>query len=77
MVSYDFDNPINHTDKDCQDDCELYEELAQLLNQESKVIQPHEDSVEAVNLGTEEEVKEVRIGSTLQEYVKTKLVKLL
>lgn len=50
MVTYDFDNPINHSDKDCDEDCELPRELARLLKQESKVIQPHEESVEVVNL---------------------------
>lgn len=69
MVPYDFDNPINHADKDCEEDCDLAEELARLLRQESKVIQPHEESVEVINLGTEEEVKEVRICATLQEDV--------
>lgn len=42
-----------------------------------KVIQPYEDLVEVVNLETEEEAKEVIVGSSLQEEVKTKLVKLL
>ena len=70
MVPYDFDNLINHADKDCEEDCELPKELARLLRQESKVIQPHEESVKVVNLGTKEEVKEVRIGSSLQDDVK-------
>lgn len=54
MVPYDFDNLINHVDEDCDEDCELPEELARLLKQESNVIQPHEESLEVVNLGTEE-----------------------
>ena len=33
--------------------------------------------MEVVNLGTEEEAKEVRVGAALQDKVKTKLVKLL
>lgn len=77
MVPYDFDNPINHAGEDCVEDCELLEELARLLRQDSKVIQPHEESVEVVNLGTGEEVKEVTIGSALQHGIKEKLVKLL
>lgn len=40
-VSYDFDNPINHDDEDCDEDCEIREELTWLLKQESKVTQPH------------------------------------
>lgn len=77
MVPYDFDNPISHADEDYEEDCELHEELARLLRQDSKVIKPHEESVEVVNLGTEEEVKEARIVAALQEDVKEKLVKLL
>lgn len=48
MVPYDFDNPIYHTNEDC----ELPEELAKLLRQESKVIQPHQEFVEVINLRT-------------------------
>ena len=44
---------------------------------ESNVIQPHEESVEVVNLGMNEEAKEVRVGSDSQEEVKEKLIKLL
>lgn len=36
---------VNHADKDCEEDCELPEELAPLLRQESKFIQPHEEPV--------------------------------
>ena len=50
------------------------EELARMLKQKSKVIQSHEESVEVVNLGLNEEAKE---GSTLEEEVKAKLIKLL
>lgn len=42
MGPYDFDNPINHADKDGEEDCELPGELAELLKQESKVIKSHE-----------------------------------
>lgn len=77
MISYAFDNPISHTDKDCEKDCELRKELTRFLKQKSKVIQPHEESVEVVNLGTKEEAKEVRKGSSPQEDTKEKLVKLI
>ncbi|XP_050890912.1 uncharacterized protein LOC127096377 [Lathyrus oleraceus] len=58
-VSYDFDNPINQADEECEEEAELPEELERLLKQEEKVIQPHEESVEVINLGTDEEAKEV------------------
>lgn len=41
-VSYDFDNPINQADEECEEEAELLEELARLLKQEEKVIQSHE-----------------------------------
>lgn len=42
MVSYDFDIPINHAKEEGGDDCEVLDEIARLLEQESKVIQPHQ-----------------------------------
>lgn len=45
MVPYDIDNPINHANEDCDEDCELPEELTWLLKKESKVIQPHKESI--------------------------------
>ena len=42
------------------EDCEVPGELARLLLQEEKTIQPHEESIEIVNLGTEIDKKEVR-----------------
>ena len=33
--------------------------------------------MEVINLGTDEEAKEVRVGSALQDEVKTKLIELL
>lgn len=50
MAHYVFDNPIYHADEDCEKDCELPEELARLLKQESRVIQPDQELVEIINL---------------------------
>lgn len=52
MVHYDFDNRIFHAVKDYEKDCDLSEELAQQMRQESKVIQPYEESVKVIILGT-------------------------
>ncbi|KAI5442170.1 hypothetical protein KIW84_011294 [Lathyrus oleraceus] len=65
IVSYDFDTPSNHVDEDCDEDSELPEKLERLLKQESKVIQPHEEVVELVNLRINEENKEVKVGLAL------------
>ena len=59
IVSYDFDNPINQADEDCEEEDELPEESTRLLKQEENVIQSYEESMEMVNLGTNEEAKEV------------------
>ncbi|KAI5403445.1 hypothetical protein KIW84_050858 [Lathyrus oleraceus] len=55
---YDFDNPIYLAEEEDEEDCELPGELARLLKQEEKVIQPHEEQIEVVNLGTDEVKKE-------------------
>ena len=58
-VHYDFENPIYQAEDGSEEDCEVPGELARLL-QEEKTIQPHEESIEIVNLGTEINKKEVR-----------------
>ena len=40
-------------------------------------IQPHEEPVETVNLGTEEDKKEVKVGANLESSVKERLIQLL
>lgn len=60
-----------------EEDCYIPDKLARLLEHESKALQPHEEPVETINLGTEEEKKEVKIGTTLEANVKERLVKLL
>ena len=42
-----------------------------------KSLQPHQESVEAINLGTEEEKKKVKVRTTLEVSVRERLVKLL
>ncbi|KAI5390250.1 hypothetical protein KIW84_075523 [Lathyrus oleraceus] len=44
---YDFDNPIYHAEEEGEEDCDLLE-LARLLKQEEKVIQPHGEKVKTV-----------------------------
>ena len=73
---YDLDNPIYHAEEEGEEDCDLLE-LARLLKQEEKVIQPHEEQVEVVNLGTDEVRKEVKIGAALEANAKSRMVALL
>ena len=76
-ASYDFENPINLAEDEGEDDCEVPVELARLLLQEERAIQPHEDPVETVNLGTETDKKEVKIGENLELSVKQRLIHML
>jgi hypothetical protein len=47
------------------------------LEQEEKTIQPHQEPVDVINLGTDEDRKEVTMGACLKEDVKRKLIDLL
>lgn len=47
------------------------------MEQEAKEIQPHEEQTEMINLGTEEDRKEVKVGSSMTEGERNKLIKLL
>ena len=65
IADYDFECPVNQAGDEGGEDCEIPEELARLLLQEEKSIQPHKDSDEVINLGTETDKKEVKIGANL------------
>src|SRR4051812_39520469 len=41
-----------------------------------KAIQPHEESIEVINLGSNEEKKEVKIGADLENSVKQRLIQM-
>src|ERR1051325_3383309 len=77
IAHYDFDSLIHQAVEESEEDCELLAELARLLEQEEKVIQPHEEPLELVNLGTDEAKKEIRIGADMEESVKTRLIDML
>jgi hypothetical protein len=77
MIPYDFEFPINQAEEGGEDDCKLPEGLARLLEQEEKTIRPHQEPIEVINLGTEVDKKEVKVGASLKENVKGRLVELL
>ena len=62
MARFDFENPIFQAEEEGDEDCELPEELTRLLKQEERVIQPHQESTEVINLGTEDAKREIKIG---------------
>ena len=55
MAFCDFKNIIYQAEEEGEEDCEVPEELARLLQQEERTIQPHEELVDTINLGTEED----------------------
>ena len=60
-----------------ESDEEISDELSRLLEHEGKAIQSFKEKIELVNLGSEEVVKEVKIGSRLCPEVKKGLIDLL
>ena len=65
---------VNHAEYEVDEDCEVPGELARLLQQEERAILPHEELLETINLGTEEDRKEVKVGANLEPSVKERLV---
>ncbi|KAI5430902.1 hypothetical protein KIW84_035152 [Lathyrus oleraceus] len=68
-------NPIKYNDSSPSPNCEFHvfeaveesdvevsDELSRLLVQDEKTIQPFEEQIELVKLGSEDDVKEVKIG---------------
>ena len=76
-MCYNFENPINQAEDEGEEDCEVPGKLARLLQQEERTIQPHEEPVETMNLSTEEDKKEVKIGANLELSVKQRLIQML
>jgi len=54
-------------DNDDIDDSNLPQDLLRLVEQEERQIVPHKETIELINLGTEEDKKEVKIGTTLSK----------
>ena len=77
IANYDFECPINQAKEEGKEDYDIRGEIARLLLQEGKAIQPREESVEVINLGTESDRKEIKIGANLESSVKSRLVQML
>ena len=61
-----------------EDDVEgIPDKITRLLEHEEKIIQPHLENLETVNLGSEDCVRMVKIGALLEESVKKGLIELL
>ena len=52
-------------------------EMLRILIMEDKQIRPHQKVTKLVNLGTDDEKKEVKIGSSLDSFAKKEIIDLL
>ena len=77
MAFRDSENLIYQAEDEGEEDCEVPGELTRLLQEEERTIQPHEERVDTINLGTEEDKKEVKVGANLEPSVKERLIQLL
>lgn len=75
MPSPDFEHSVFEAEEEDWD--EIPEEVTRQFENEEDTIQPYKEPLEIVNLGSEESVKEVRIGALLSPLVKEQLISLL
>ena len=79
LPNFDFERTsyINETDlEEDIDESDLPQEMQKLLAMEDKQILPHQKVIELVNLGTDNEKKEVKIGSSLDSLAKKEIMDL-
>jgi len=65
MISPNFESPVYEA-KEEEEDEEIPKEISRLLEQERKTIQPYGETLEVINLGSEEDKKEIKIGASLE-----------
>ncbi|GAU51898.1 hypothetical protein TSUD_416830, partial [Trifolium subterraneum] len=75
MPSPNFEFPVYEAVE--EEDEEIPDEIRRLLDQEERTIQPHKEVIELINLGNEEEKKEIKIGASLEASVKERVIGLL
>src|ERR1051325_5806097 len=75
MFSLIFEFPI--FDAEQEDEEQIRDEISRIFRHEERIIQPHKEPLEAINLDFEEDKKEVNIGALLDSNVKGKLIEFL
>ena len=65
------------SNKEDMENDDLPLDLLRLVEQDERQILPHQEITEVINLGTEEEKKEVKIGTTLSPATRKELIDLL
>ena len=75
---YNFEHPIDCGEgKEEEVEIDPSTKLLRLVEEEEKEIQPHEESIEVINLGTKDDKKEIKIGTLIGKNVREDLIKLL
>lgn len=75
-----FNEPIiamDSDDLDEDDELEIPDEMSRLIEHDDKGIVPNPEEVEIVNLGSEDDKQEVRIGTKMTEDERARLIDLL
>ncbi|KAK9045151.1 hypothetical protein V6N11_059040 [Hibiscus sabdariffa] len=79
-LQVDFDQNLSPEEFiDCEDKagCDLSSDLLKMMESEEKQILPHKEELKILNLGTEEERREVKIDITISAVTRQNLIKLL
>jgi len=80
LLEIDFERSICMDEVDSDGDSEessVPPDLLRLVEQEEKQILPHGEKIEVINLGSEEDRKEVKIGTSIKSSTRTELINLL
>ena len=80
LPNFNFERTSYNSETDLEEDIdesELPLEMLRLLTMEDKQILPHQDVTELVNLGTDNEKKEVKIGTSLDSSMKKEIINIL
>ncbi|RDY05163.1 Retrovirus-related Pol polyprotein from transposon 17.6, partial [Mucuna pruriens] len=72
----DLESLIHQADEE-EADLESPIEFKKLVKFEDKIIQPHKEGIEVINLGDEDNLKEVKIGKTMTMDTNEKMIRLL
>ena len=75
MPSCNFEFPVYEAEEEEEEN--IPDEISRLLENEEKTIQPFKEPMEVINLGSEEDRKEVKVGALLAPEVKERMIELL
>jgi len=74
MLSPNFEFPVYEAEEEEE---AIPDEISRLLEHERRAIQPYGEELEVINLGTEDDKMEVKIGASLGPTVKKRIIELL